>query len=65
MKIYERQKEKGGIIDLEEERKKNLVTEDTVVVLASEVENVAMDRSEAEVAVPPSEETNAHPARYL
>ncbi|EYB84035.1 hypothetical protein Y032_0324g2540 [Ancylostoma ceylanicum] len=29
MKIYERQKEKGGIIDLEEERKKNLVTEDT------------------------------------
>ncbi|KAL6726879.1 hypothetical protein Aduo_008807 [Ancylostoma duodenale] len=62
MKIYERQKEKGGIIDLEEERKKNLVTEDTVVVLASEVENVAMNRSEAEVALPPSEETNAHPA---
>ncbi|VDM82230.1 unnamed protein product, partial [Strongylus vulgaris] len=30
MKIYERQKEKGGIIDLEEERKKNLITEDTV-----------------------------------
>ncbi|KAK6743759.1 hypothetical protein RB195_010822 [Necator americanus] len=29
MKIYQRQKEKGGIIDLEEERKKNLITEDT------------------------------------
>lgn len=32
MKIYERQKERGGIIDLEEERKKNLVTEDTVSI---------------------------------
>ncbi|PIO62821.1 RWD domain protein, partial [Teladorsagia circumcincta] len=29
MAIYERQKQKGGIIDMEEERKKNLVTEDT------------------------------------
>ncbi|KAE9418925.1 hypothetical protein Angca_002324, partial [Angiostrongylus cantonensis] len=30
MVIYKKQKEKGGIIDLEEERKKTLVTEDTV-----------------------------------
>ncbi|RCN51407.1 RWD domain protein [Ancylostoma caninum] len=60
MKIYERQKEKGGIIDLEEERKKNLITEDTVVVLASEMENVPMDRPEAETAAPPPEETNTH-----
>uniref|UniRef100_A0A183F7H5 RING-type domain-containing protein n=1 Tax=Heligmosomoides polygyrus TaxID=6339 RepID=A0A183F7H5_HELPZ len=30
MVIYEKQKEKGGIIDLEEERKKNLITENTV-----------------------------------
>nr|CDJ94421.1 RWD and Zinc finger domain containing protein [Haemonchus contortus]CDJ97082.1 RWD and Zinc finger domain containing protein [Haemonchus contortus] len=45
MIIYEKQKQKGGIIDLEEERKKNLVTEGTVVVLANEVEGLAVEPS--------------------
>lgn len=31
--IYEKQRIKGGIIDLEEERSKNLITEDTVVAI--------------------------------
>ncbi|KJH53054.1 zinc finger, C3HC4 type [Dictyocaulus viviparus] len=36
--IFEKQKEKGGIIDLEEERRKILVTENTVVLLNNELE---------------------------
>ncbi|KAK6056759.1 RWD domain protein [Cooperia oncophora] len=45
MAIYERQKQKGGIIDLEEERKKNLITEDTVVELTRELENLITEPS--------------------
>ncbi|KHJ74788.1 hypothetical protein OESDEN_25596 [Oesophagostomum dentatum] len=58
MKIYERQKEKGGIIDLEEESKKNLITEDTVVVLSNEIDSLVVDRPETAS----SGETNAHTA---
>ncbi|KAJ1348375.1 hypothetical protein KIN20_003666 [Parelaphostrongylus tenuis] len=45
MVIYERQKEKGGIIDIEKERKKTLVTEDTVVVLSGELDGMTMEPS--------------------
>lgn len=49
MVIYEKQKEKGGIIDLEEERKKNLITENTVVVLRNELENLVVEPSTSSV----------------
>ncbi|WKX98218.1 hypothetical protein Q1695_013697 [Nippostrongylus brasiliensis] len=44
MVIYEKQKEKGGIIDLDEERKKNLITEDTVIFLGDELDSLTVNR---------------------